>query len=97
MTQPARVDIITDLHAWEMDEGKTLPMNPVDIARLEQINEMVDLETGQVRRVTPVAVPMNADAWLADLEAANAGQVAVQWAVRPEAWDFAHNCPKGQA
>lgn len=97
MTQPARVDIITDLHEWEIDEGKTLPMNPVDIARLEQVNEMVDLETGEVRRVTPVAVPMDADAWLAGVEAANDGTVTVQWAVRPEAWDFERNCPKGQA
>jgi hypothetical protein len=95
MTQPARIAIITDLHEWEIDEGKALPMNPVDIARLEQVNEMVDLETGEVRRVTPVAVPLDANAWLAGLEAA--GEVTVQWTCRPEAWDFERNCPKGQA
>jgi len=97
MTQSARSDIITDLHKWEIDEGKALPMNSVDIARLEQVNEMVDLDTGEVRRITPVAVPLDKNAWLAGLEAAGDGQVTVQWTCRPEDWDFERNCPKGQA
>jgi hypothetical protein len=95
MTQPARLAIITDLYGWEIDEGKTLPVYAGQFANIEEAGNVVDLETGDVRRTEPAVLELDPQAWLADLEAA--GAVTVQWTCRPEDWDFERNCPKGQA
>lgn len=81
-------DVVADLEQHAAETGKPLPETPHTIEHIETfLGVAVDLDTGGCLLDTSIddgVRTLDEGNWLASLEAAGGGRVAVTWAMRPE-------------